>query len=118
MLPSGLDAQFGTPYLRSAGFDTDKLLLKKCSILGNKDLAFGSMVEGVPNYFLRVSYEDALLQFGFEIIRLKPLIYVSQPQTLRNDILGFLPNHSSYGVVSTDLDGALFNLNVAVSPKR
>src|SRR3954471_10185772 len=23
MLPSGLDAQFGTPYLRSAGFDTD-----------------------------------------------------------------------------------------------
>ena len=24
MLPSGLGAQFGTPYLRSAGFDTDK----------------------------------------------------------------------------------------------
>ena len=23
MLPSALDAQFGTPYLRSAGFDTD-----------------------------------------------------------------------------------------------
>src|SRR4051812_23693493 len=23
MLPSGLDAQFGTPYPRSAGFDTD-----------------------------------------------------------------------------------------------
>ena len=23
LLPSGLDAQFGTPYLRSAGFDTD-----------------------------------------------------------------------------------------------
>ena len=25
-----------------------------------------------------------------------------------------LPNHSSYGVVSTDLDGALFNVNAAV----
>ena len=23
LLPSALDAQFGTPYLRSAGFDTD-----------------------------------------------------------------------------------------------
>ena len=30
-------------------------------------------------------------------------------------MLGFLPNHSSYGVVSTDLDGALFNMNAAVS---
>ena len=38
-----------------------------------------------------------------------------QPQTLRNDSLGFLPNHSSYGVISTDLDGALFKVNVAVS---
>ena len=38
-----------------------------------------------------------------------------QPQTLRNDNFGFLPNHSSYGVASTDLDGALFNVNVAVS---
>ena len=40
---------------------------------------------------------------------------MSQPQILRNDSLGFLPNHSSYGVVSTDLDGALFNVNAAVS---
>ena len=41
--------------------------------------------------------------------------YAFQPQTLRNDSLGFLLNHSSYGVISTDLDGALFNVNVAVS---
>ena len=73
------------------------------------------MVEGVPNYFLRVSYEDALLRFGFELIRLKPFdISVATP-TLRNNSLDFLPNHSSYGVISTDLDGALFNVNVVVS---
>ena len=40
---------------------------------------------------------------------------MSQPQTSRNDSLGFLPNHSSYGVVSTDLDGALFNLSATIS---
>ena len=41
------------------------------TILSNKDLAFGSMIEGIPNDFFRVSYEDALLRFGFEFIRLK-----------------------------------------------
>src|SRR3954463_15043600 len=52
----------------------------KGSILGNKDLAFGFVVEGVPNCFLRVSYEDALLRFGFELIRLKPFdINVATP---------------------------------------
>ena len=40
---------------------------------------------------------------------------MSQPQILRNDSLGFLPNHSSYGIVSTDLDGALFRVNAGVS---
>ncbi len=73
------------------------------------------MVEGVPNCFLRVSYEDALLRFGFELIALKPFDISSQPQTLRNENLGFLPNHSSYSVVSTDLDDAPFNMNAAVS---
>ena len=29
--------------------------------------------------------------------------------------LGFLPNYSSHGVVSTDLDSALFNVNAVVS---
>ena len=72
------------------------------------------MIEGVPNSFFWVSYEDALLRFGFELIRLK-LFHIRQPQTLRNDSLGLLPNHGSYGVVSTDLDGALFNVNAAVS---
>ena len=73
------------------------------------------MVEGVTNSFLRIFYEDTLLRFRFELIRLKPFDIMSQPQTLRNNSLGFLPNHSSYGVVSTDLDGALFNVNAVVS---
>ena len=73
------------------------------------------MVEGVPNCFLRVSYEDALLRFGFEFIRLKPFdISVATPNFKKRQ-LGLLPNQSSYGVVSTDLDGALFNVNAAVS---
>src|SRR3989337_114754 len=55
------------------------------------------VVEGVPNCFFRVSYEDALLQFGFELIRLKPfdisvatpnfkkrqLRFLSKPQFIR-----------------------------------
>ena len=32
----------------------------------------------------------------------------------KNDNFGFLPNHSSDYVVSTDLDGALLNVNAAV----
>ena len=73
------------------------------------------MIEGVPNSYLWVFYEDALLRFGFELIRLK-LFYISiATPNFKNDNLGFLPKHSSYGVVSTDLDGALFNVNAAVS---
>jgi hypothetical protein len=41
--------------------------------------------------------------------------YASQPQTLRNYTLGFLPCHNSYGVVSTDLEGALLRMNATVS---
>ena len=42
----------------------------------NEYLAFGSVIEGVPNIFFCVSYEDALLRFGFELIRLK-LFHIS-----------------------------------------
>ena len=73
------------------------------------------MVEGVTNCFLRVSYEELLLRFRFELIRLKPFdISVASPNFKKHS-LGFFPNHSSYGVVSTDLDGALFNVNEVVS---
>ena len=72
-------------------------------------------MEGVPNCFLMVSYEDALLRFGFDLIRLKPFDISVATLTLRNDDIGLLPNHSSYGVVSPDFDGALFNGNAAVS---
>ena len=48
--------------------------------LATKILPFGYVVEGVPNSFLRVSYEDGLLRFGFELIRLKPFdISVTTP---------------------------------------
>ena len=73
------------------------------------------MIEGIPNGLFRVSYEDAHLRLGFELIRLKLLDISITPQTLRNDNLGFLPNHNSYGVTSADLDGDLFKVNVVVS---
>src|SRR3954464_1208431 len=37
------------------------------SILSNECLAFGSVIEGVPNCLLWVSYEDTFLRFGFEL---------------------------------------------------
>ena len=49
---------------------------RKIPNLATKSLAFGSVIEGVPNCFFWVSYEDALLRFGFELIRLK-LFHIS-----------------------------------------
>src|SRR3954471_5208962 len=46
------------------------------SILSNECLAFGSVIEGVPNSLLWVSYEDIFLRFGFELIRMK-LFHIS-----------------------------------------
>ena len=37
----------------------------------HRSLAFGSVIEGVSNSFLWISYEDTFLRFGFELIRLK-----------------------------------------------
>src|SRR3954465_4199711 len=101
-------------YFPPTHFFREKLLLWKGSILSNECLAFGSVIEGVPNSLLWVSYEDIFLRFGFELIRMKPFHISITIQTLRNDNFGFLPNHSSYCVVSTDLDGALFNVNAVV----
>ena len=53
---------------------------RKDPFLATKYLAFGSVIEGVPNSFFWVSYEDTLLRFGFELIRLKPFdISVATP---------------------------------------
>ena len=74
------------------------------------------MIEGVPNSFFWVSYEDALLRYGFELIRMKPFDisvatpnfnkrqrrFLAKPQFIRCRLNGFL-------------DGALFNVNAAVS---
>ena len=48
--------------------------------LSNEYLAFGSVIEGVPNNFLWVFYEDTLLRLGFELLRLKFLdISIASP---------------------------------------
>ena len=85
------------------------------SILSNKDFSFGSVIEGVPNSFLWVSYEDTFLRFGFELIRMKLFLISIATPNFKKRQLRFLANHSSHGVVSTDLDGALFNVNAAIS---
>ena len=73
------------------------------------------MVEGVPNCFLRVSYEDALLRFGFELIRLKPFDISVATADFKKRQLRFLAKPQFIRVISTDLDGALFNVNAVVS---
>ena len=72
-------------------------------------------MEGVPNRYFWLTYEDALLRLGFELIKTKLFhISIAIPNFKKRQ-LRFLLNHSSYGVVSTDLDVALFNVNAAVS---
>ena len=74
------------------------------------------MIEGVPKSFFWVSYADTFLRFGFELIRLKLFhISIATPNFKKRQLRFFLPNHSSYDVVSMDLDGTLFNVNAAVS---
>src|SRR3954467_3644250 len=58
-------------YFPSSYFFREKFLLYKGSILSNEDFAFGSMIEGIPNSFLRVSYEDAFFRFGFKLVLFK-----------------------------------------------
>ena len=102
-------------YFPPTHFFREKLFLQKVSILGNKDFAFGSVVEGVPNRFLWVSYEDAFFRFGFELFRLKFLdISIATPNFQKRQ-LRFLAKPNSYGFVSMDFDGALFKVNAAVS---
>ena len=62
-------------------------------------------------YPTKMTFSD----FGSSLSGCSFLTYASQPQTFRNDNLGFLSCHISYGVIDTDLDGALFKMNVAVS---
>src|SRR3954467_141187 len=67
-------------YLPTTHTFREKLFLYKGSILSNKNLALGSMIEGIPNSFFRVSYEDTFFRFGFEFIRLKFLhINIASP---------------------------------------
>ena len=71
--------------------------------LATNYLAFRSVIEGVPNSFFWVSYEDTLLRFGFELISLKlfhisittpnfkkqQLWFLAKPQFIRCRLNGF-----------------------------
>src|SRR3954465_1229018 len=77
--------------------------LERIHFFSNKCLAFGSVIEGVPNCLLWVSYEDTFLRFGFELIRLKlfhiriaapnfkkrQLWFLAKPQFIRCRLNGF-----------------------------
>ena len=44
-----------------------ELLLEKGPVLSDKQFALGSEIEGIPNCYLWVSYEDVFVRFGFEL---------------------------------------------------
>src|SRR3954467_4555934 len=78
-------------------------LLKKETVLCDKPFSFGSVIEGIPNSFLRVSYEDAFLRFGFELVqhqlldvsfaspnfKKRQLRFSTKPQFIRCRLNGF-----------------------------
>ena len=63
-------------YLPPTQFFQEKLFLKKGPVLSDKHFAIGSEIEGIPNHLFSVSYEDAFVRFGFELISLK-LFHIS-----------------------------------------
>src|SRR6266496_63752 len=89
---------------------------RKDPIFSNKNLAFGSVIEGVPNSLFWVSYEDLLLRFGFELIMLKLFhISIAVPNFKKRQ-LRFLAKPQ---FIWCHLNGfrwcPLFNVNAAVS---
>ena len=81
-------------YLPPTYFFQKKLFLQKGPVLGNKDLAVGSEVEGIPNGFLRVSYEDAFYPLWVRAYQPETFSYKRlSPKLLRNGNFGFLANH-------------------------
>ena len=56
-----------------------------------------------------------LSDLGASLSNWSRLTNASQPQIFRKDKLGVLPVHISYGVLSMDFDGTLFNVKAAVS---
>jgi hypothetical protein len=71
-------------------------------------------VEGIPSGYSGITYKDTLIWVG-NLLGCKRFTLTSHPEILRNDKLGFYPFHNSYGVVSTDLDHALFSVKAVVS---
>ena len=62
-----------------------------------------------------VSYEDVFIRFGFELIRMK-LFHISFVAPNFKETTAYVSlNHSSHGVISMELRGALFKVNAVVS---
>ena len=82
MLPSGLDAQFGTPYPRSAGFDTDiGAFIESSSVSSPLGLMAPTIIDS-----------DVVLGETF----LPGQIFVSDDFALRANSLGQLEQIESY----------------------
>ena len=71
----------------------------------------GSEIQGIPKCYLWVFYEDVFVRFRFELFPAEA-ISIAAPN-IEKQQLWFLAK--PYGVVSTDLDGALSKVNAAVS---
>ena len=78
-LREGTTTSSSSTFLPLTSFERNSFS-RKDPFLATNIFAFGSVIEGVPNSLFWVSYEDALLRFGFELIRLKPFdISVATP---------------------------------------
>ena len=74
-LREGTVTSSSATFLPLTSFERNSFSIKD-RFLAKKYLAFGLVIEGVPNSFFWVSYEDALLRFGFKLSSLK-LFHIS-----------------------------------------
>jgi hypothetical protein len=88
---------------------------RKAPVLATKVLPSAGWYKVYPRFSLGYPTKMHFFALVSSLSDYKFLIYASHAQTLRNDNLGFLPCHNSYGVVSTDLDGSLLRMNATVS---
>jgi hypothetical protein len=88
---------------------------RKAPVLATKVLPSAGWLKVYPRVSLGYPTKMHFSALVSSLLGYNFFTYASQPQTLSNDNLGFFPCHSSYGVVSTDLDDALLRMNAAVS---
>jgi hypothetical protein len=63
---------------------------------------------GIPNVYFGINYKDVLIQLVSNIL------HMPSNQNSRKGNLGFISCHNSYGIISSDHDGALFSVKVVV----